>query len=82
MYVLIVVENLKIMNSAQLATIYENFSETQRDMTREQFISKALATEDFTKNKNILNAMVERKHQIQKGKIEQARIDVALRVGR
>ena len=70
------------MNSAQLAIIYENFSETQRDMSREQFINKALATEDPAKNKNILDAMVERKHQIQKGKIEQDRIDAAVEVNR
>lgn len=67
------------MNRTQIAQIYDEFPESQRDMPREQFIRKALATQDSVKNQKILGAMIDRKCQIKAGQIEQARIDVALK---
>ncbi len=70
------------MNRTQLATIYDEFPENQRDMPKEQFIRKALGTLDPTKNAKILDAMVDRKRQITQGQIEQARIDAAVKRSR
>lgn len=67
------------MNRTQIAQIYDEFLESQRDMPREQFIRKALATQDPIKNQKILSAIIDRKCQIKAGQIEQARIDAALR---
>lgn len=67
------------MNRTQLATIYDEFPESQRDMPREQFIRKAMNAYNPAKNRKILSAMIDRKCQIKAGQIEQARIDAALR---
>lgn len=67
------------MNRTQLSAVYDSFPENQRDMSKEQFIRKALNTQDPTKNRAILTAMVKRKCQIKAGQMEQTRIDAALR---
>ena len=67
------------MNRNQISALYDSFPENQRDMPKEQFIKKTLSTLDPVKNQKILDAMVDRKRQITRGQIEQARIDAALR---
>ena len=67
------------MNRTQLATIYDEFPESQRNMPKEQFIRKALATQNPTKNQAILSSMVERKCRTRAGQMEKAVIDSALR---
>lgn len=67
------------MNRTQLATIYDEFPESRQNMPKSEFIRKALATLDPAANSRILDAMVDRKRQITRGQIEQARIDAALR---
>ena len=67
------------MNRTQLATIYDSFSENQCDIPKEEFIRKALATQNPTKNRAILSSMVERKCRTRAGQMEKATIDSALR---
>lgn len=67
------------MNQTQLAAIYDEFPESQRNMPKEQFIRKALATQNPTKNRAILSSMVERKCRARAGQMEKAVIDSALR---
>ena len=67
------------MNRTQIAQLYDSFPEGQQDMPREQFIRKALATQNPTKNRAILSNRIERKCQIKAGQMEQARIDAALK---
>lgn len=70
------------MNRTQIAQIYDEFPESQRDMPRETFIKKALDAYNPTKNQKILSAMIDRKCQIKTGQTEQARIDATLRQGK
>ena len=67
------------MNRTQIAQIYDSFPEGQKDMPREQFICKALATQNPTKNRAILSSMVKRKCRTRAGQMEKAVIDSALR---
>ena len=67
------------MNRTQLSNIYDSFPENQRNMPKEQFIHKALATQNPTKNRAILSNMIERKCQVKAGQMEQAVINSALR---
>lgn len=70
------------MNRTQIAALYDSFPESQRDMPREQFIKKTMNTLDPTKNSQILDAMVEQKRQVARGRIQQAQIDAALQRGK
>ena len=66
------------MNRTQISQLYDSFPESQRDMPKAEFIKKTMSTLDPTANSKILDAMVDRKRQITRGQIEQARIDAAL----
>lgn len=70
------------MNRQQIASVYDSMTPEQQDMSREQFIKRAMSAVDPTKNKRVLDAMVERKHQKRVGEMQQAQIDAALRRGR
>lgn len=70
------------MNRQQIATIYDEFPESQQDMPREAFIRKAMNAQDPIKNQKILSAIINRKCQIKAGQMEQARIDAALKQNR
>ena len=70
------------MTPQQVATIYDSLPEDQQDMPREQFIKRAMSAIDPAKNKRILDAMVERKHQQRIGEMQRARIDAALQAKR
>jgi len=67
------------MTPQQIGQLYDSFSDSEKDLPREQFIKKTMSTLDPIKNAKILDAMVDRKRQITQGQIEQVRIDAALR---
>ena len=67
------------MNPQQIGQIYDSFSDSEKDLPREQFIRQAMDTLDPTANTKILDHMVQRKRQVTQGRIEQARIDAVLR---
>ena len=67
------------MTPQQIAQIYDEFPESQRDMPKSEFIRQTMDTLDPTANTKILDHMVQRKRQVTQGRREQARIDAALR---
>lgn len=67
------------MNRQQIAAVYDSLPEDKRDMPRKQFIKRAMDAKDPTKNKRILDVMVERKHQQRVGEMQRTHIDAALR---
>jgi len=66
------------MTHQQVAAIYDSLTEDQQDLPRDQFIKRAMSAIDPAKNKRILDAMVERKHQKRVGKMQKAVIDNAI----
>ena len=70
------------MNRTQIAALYDSFPEGQKDMPKSEFIKKTMSTLDPIKNMKILDAMVDRKRQVTQGRIEQARIDAAIKRSR
>ena len=67
------------MNRTQLSNIYDSFPENQRDMPKEQFIKKALATQNPNTIRAFLSSMIERIGLVRAGHMEKAVIDSALR---
>lgn len=70
------------MNYQQIAAIYDGFPENQRDMPREQFISKFMDCQDPVKCNKIVDAMVVRKRQVHQGQIQKSIIDSAITRGK
>ena len=69
------------MNRTQIAQIYDEFPESQRDMPREQFIRKALGIVDPVECGEILAQMVHGKQQYRRGQAQKAQIDRAMEGG-
>ena len=69
------------MNRTQIAKIYDEFPESQRDMPREQFIRKALGIVDPVECGEILAQMVHGQQQHRRGQIQKAEIDRAMKGG-
>lgn len=67
------------MNQTQIAAVYDNMTPEEQNMPREQFIRQAMDAMDPKANKQILDHMVQRKRQATRGRLEQVRIDAALR---
>ena len=67
------------MTPQEEARLYDSFPPERQDMPREQFVRQAMDAMDLKANKKILDHMVQRKRQVTRGRIEQARIDAALR---
>ena len=67
------------MNRTQIAAIYDSMTPEEQNMPRDQFIRQAMDTLDPATNTQILDHMVQQKRQVTQGRIEQARIDQALR---
>lgn len=63
------------MNRQQIAKIYDEFPEDQRDMPRAEFIKRAMDALDP-------NKMIQEADAIARGRIQRAQIDVALGRGR
>ena len=70
------------MNRTQIGQLYDSMTPKEQDMPREQFIRQTMDTLDPTANTKILDHMVQRKRQVMQGRVEQARIDAALRARR
>ena len=69
------------MNRTQIAQIYDEFPEGQKDMPREQFIRKALGIVDPVECGEILARMVHGKQQHRRGQTQKAQIDRAMEGG-
>lgn len=67
------------MNRTQIAALYDSMTPEEQNMPRSEFIRQAMDVIDPAANKKILDHMVQRKRQVTRGKMEQARIDTALR---
>jgi len=67
------------MNQAQIAALYDSMTPEEQNMSREQFIQKAMDTLNPVTNNKILDHMVQQKRQVTQGRMEQARIDAVLR---
>lgn len=67
------------MTPQQIAKIYDSMTPEEQNMPREQFIRQAMDAMDTKANKQILDHMVQRKRQVTRGRLEQARIDAVLR---
>lgn len=67
------------MNQTQIAAVYDNMTPEEQNMPREQFIRQAMDAMDPKANEQILDHMVQRKRQATRGRLEQVRIDAALR---
>lgn len=67
------------MTPQQIAAVYDSMTPEEQDMPREQFIRQAMDTLDPAANTKILDHMVQQKRQVTQGRLEQARIDAALR---
>jgi len=70
------------MNRQQIAAIYDNLTEDQQNIPREQFIKRVMGVIDPVKNKRVLDAIVERKHQKRVGEMQKAVIDSAITRGK
>ncbi|MCK5611640.1 hypothetical protein KAR91_57750 [Candidatus Pacearchaeota archaeon] len=70
------------MNRTQIAQIYDEFPENQRDMPKTEFISKFMDCQDPVKCNKIVDAMVARKRQVHRGQIQKAVIDSAITRGK
>ena len=70
------------MTPQQIAAVYDSLPEDQQDMPRDQFIKRAMSAIDPAKNKRVLDAMVDRKHQQRVGEMQRAQIDAALQAKR
>lgn len=70
------------MNRQQIAALYDSFTPEEQDMPREQFIRQTMDAMNPAVNKEILDHMVQQKHQQRVGEAQQAQIDAALRNAR
>ena len=69
------------MNRQQIAAIYDEFPEGQKDMPKEQFIRKALGIVDPVECGEILAQMVHGQQQHRRGQIQKVQIDRAMEGG-
>ena len=69
------------MNRTQIAQIYDEFPEDQKDIPREQFIRETLGIVDPVECGEILAQMVQGKQQYRRGQIQKAEIDRAMEGG-
>lgn len=67
------------MNRTQIAAIYDSMTPEEQNMPRAEFIRQVMDTLNPAANTRILDSMVQRKRQVTRGRLEQARIDDALR---
>lgn len=67
------------MNRQQIAAVYDSMTPKEQNMPRSEFIRRAMDAMDPAANSKILDHMVQRKRQVTRGRMEQARIDAVLR---
>jgi len=67
------------MNRTQIAAIYDSMTPEEQNMPRSEFIKQAMNTLDPKANSQLLDHMVQRKRQVMRGRLEQARIDAVLK---
>ena len=66
------------MNRTQISEIYDSFPENQQNMSKAEFVKRAMNTMNPVRCKKILDIMVDKKHQ---GRVQRAVIDSAITRG-
>lgn len=70
------------MNRQQIAQIYDSMAPEEQNMPKSEFIRKVMNILDPAKNTKILDAMVDRRHQVHVGEMQKAVIDSAITRGK
>ncbi len=69
------------MNQQQIGQIYDSFPPEQQNMSKTEFIKRAMATQSVIKGREILNVMLNDKQRAHQAQVQKEIIDSAITRG-